>query len=179
MILEKKIFKSCQCNFTILQWSPHGEGDGPSSEQTWIPYYYPRMLCAKFGCNWPCGFWEEVENRNSLQTDGGTDRRTTGDKKSSGELKIKLFSFLFQVNFLVCPVMTQIIQSNSKSSAEIKVFIHKKLWWDMVLIYLCTNFHWFLELLWKKCLVIFNSENFLFERVMAIQLDSCRLGIQR
>ena len=30
---------------------------------------HPRMLCAKFGWNWPSGSWEEVENRKSLQTD--------------------------------------------------------------------------------------------------------------
>ena len=48
------------------------------------------MLCAKFGWNWPSGSEEEVENRNSLQTDGRTDRwtdgrkerRTTDDKRS-------------------------------------------------------------------------------------------------
>ena len=28
-----------------------------------------RMLCAKFGWNWPSGFWQEVENRKSLQSD--------------------------------------------------------------------------------------------------------------
>ena len=29
-----------------------------------------RMLCAKFGWNWPSGSWEEDENVKSLQTDG-------------------------------------------------------------------------------------------------------------
>ena len=39
---------------------------------------YPRMVCAKFGWNWPRGSWEEVENRKRLQTDGQTrdDRRS-------------------------------------------------------------------------------------------------------
>lgn len=36
-----------------------------------------RMLCTKFGLNWPCGPWE-VENIYSLQTDG----RTTDDQKT-------------------------------------------------------------------------------------------------
>ena len=55
--------------------------------------HYPRMLCAKFGWDWPSGSWEEEENVKSLQTDGQTNRRTdgrrtTGDQKfSSGELK--------------------------------------------------------------------------------------------
>ena len=34
---------------------------------------HPRMLCAKFGWNWPSGSGEEVENRKSLQTDRQTD----------------------------------------------------------------------------------------------------------
>ena len=33
-VLEKKIFKSFQCNFTILQLSPFVKGNGPSFEQT-------------------------------------------------------------------------------------------------------------------------------------------------
>ena len=56
---------------------------------------HPRMLCAKFGWNWPSGSGEKVENWRSLQTDRRTDRRRmTGDLKSSlelfstGELKI-------------------------------------------------------------------------------------------
>ena len=66
---------------------------------------YSRMLCAKFGWNWPCGFGEVDENVKSLQTDGQTNIRTdrqTGlqntDERwsekltwafSSGELKIE------------------------------------------------------------------------------------------
>ena len=37
---------------------------------------YPRMLCAKFGWNWPSGSGEEYENVKSLQTDGRTDGQT-------------------------------------------------------------------------------------------------------
>ena len=61
---------------------------------------HPRMLCAKFGWNWPSGSWEEVENRKSLQTGGQMDirqthRQTTDERRSekltwafsSGELK--------------------------------------------------------------------------------------------
>ena len=33
---------------------------------------YPRMLCAKFGWNWPSGSWEEDENVKSLQIGGQT-----------------------------------------------------------------------------------------------------------
>ena len=37
-VLEKKIFKSCQCTYTFLQLSPLGKENGPSFEQTWIPF---------------------------------------------------------------------------------------------------------------------------------------------
>ena len=58
---------------------------------------HPRMLCAKFGWNWPGGSGEEVENVKSLQTDKRTDRQMTVNRRSekliwafsSGELKIK------------------------------------------------------------------------------------------
>ena len=65
---------------------------------------HPRILCAKFGWNWPSGSGEEDENVKSFQTDrqtdGRTDRRTdrqpTDDRWSekltwafsSGELKM-------------------------------------------------------------------------------------------
>ena len=60
---------------------------------------HPRMLCAKFGWNWPSGSGEEDENVKSLQMDTQTDRQTgrqTTDDRwsekltwafSSGELK--------------------------------------------------------------------------------------------
>ena len=57
---------------------------------------YPKMLCAKFGWNWPSGSGEEDENVKSLQTDRQTDRRqtdrrrTTGDQKSSLELSAQV-----------------------------------------------------------------------------------------
>ena len=53
------------------------------------------MLYAKFGWNWPSGSGEEDEIKKSLQT----DKRTTGDQKSSlssGELKkTKIDSYIF------------------------------------------------------------------------------------
>ena len=44
---------------------------------------HSRMLCAKLGWNWPCGFWEEVENRKSLQTDRRTEDRQTDDGRQA------------------------------------------------------------------------------------------------
>ena len=69
---------------------------------------HPKMLCAKFGWIWPSGSGEEVENRKSLQTDGGTDgrtdgrtdrRRTTGYQKSSPELSAQVS---WKLNLLIC-----------------------------------------------------------------------------
>ena len=37
---------------------------------------HPRILCAKFGWNWPCGSGEEDENVKSLQTDRQMDGQT-------------------------------------------------------------------------------------------------------
>ena len=42
---------------------------------------HPRMLCAKFGWNWPSGSGEEDENVKSLQTDGRTDRQTDAGRQ--------------------------------------------------------------------------------------------------
>ena len=42
---------------------------------------HPKMLCAKFGWNWPSGSGED-ENVKSLRTDGQTDRHTTNDRWS-------------------------------------------------------------------------------------------------
>ena len=74
--------------------------------------HHPRMLCAKFGWNWPSGSWEEDENGKSLQTGGQTDRRTTDDRRSekltwafsSGELKT--FYFLKLGDFHVDSIMS-------------------------------------------------------------------------
>ena len=38
VVLEKKIFKSCQFIFINSQLSPLWEGRGPSFEQTWFPF---------------------------------------------------------------------------------------------------------------------------------------------
>ena len=48
VVLEKKIFKSSQCIFTISKLSPLWEGCGPSFIQTWIPftrgYFVPSLV---------------------------------------------------------------------------------------------------------------------------------------
>ena len=69
VVLEKKIFNSSQCTFTISQLSPLWEGCGPSFEQTWIPftqgYFVPKLA------QW---FWRR--RRKCVKfTDRRTDRR--------------------------------------------------------------------------------------------------------
>ena len=48
VVLERKFFKICQCIFAISQLSPLGKGQGPSFEQTWIPftqgYFVPSLV---------------------------------------------------------------------------------------------------------------------------------------
>ena len=53
VVLEKKIFKAGKCIFAISLSSPLGNGRGPSFKQNLNPHY-TRILCAKFGLNWPC-----------------------------------------------------------------------------------------------------------------------------
>ena len=49
---------------------------------------HPRMLCAKFGWNWPSGSGVEVKNVKSLQTDN--NRRMTCDQISSLEFSAQV-----------------------------------------------------------------------------------------
>ena len=56
--LEKKIFKFCQCIFAISSLSPLEKGQGPSFKKKINPLR-TRMLCAKFGRNWPSGCEEK------------------------------------------------------------------------------------------------------------------------
>ena len=94
VFLEKKIFKSCQFIFIISQLSPLWEGRGPSFEQTWMPftqgYFVPSLVEVgpvvlekkmKMG---------KVYRQTDGRTDGWTDRRTTGDQKSSPELSAQV-----------------------------------------------------------------------------------------
>lgn len=53
----------------------------------------PSFVCANFGknINWPSCSQEEVENVNSLQTEGHTDgNRTKGDLENSLELSAEV-----------------------------------------------------------------------------------------
>ena len=67
--------------FLLFRYYFSLEKDGPFIWKNLKPQH-PRMLCAKFGYNWPCGSWEEDENVKSLQTDGQTDGRTTDNRRS-------------------------------------------------------------------------------------------------
>ena len=85
------------------------KGAGPFIQTNLNPFY-PRMLCAKFGWNWPSGSGEEDENVKSLQTDRRTDRQRTDERWSekltwafsSGELKttkeVRFCRFLYSTN---------------------------------------------------------------------------------
>ena len=95
VVLEKKIFKFCQCMFANLLLSPLGKGRGPSFEQTWIPI---SQECFVFGWNWPSGSEEEDENMKSLRQQRRR-RRTNCDEKSSLESLALVFSYYFSVCF--------------------------------------------------------------------------------
>ena len=59
---------------------------------------HPRILCAKFGWNWPSGSGEEDENVKSLQTDRQTDGRTDG-QTDDGRQVIRKAHLSFQLRW--------------------------------------------------------------------------------
>ena len=83
VVLEEKIFKFHQCIFAICviisTWQRVG-----SFIWTNLNPLHPRMLCAKFGWNWPSGSGEEDENVKSLRQ--RRRRRRTTDKFWSEKL---------------------------------------------------------------------------------------------
>ena len=82
VILEKKIFfiSSIFRYFVIIPpWKIH------------LNSLYPRMICAKFGWNWPSASGEEDENVKSLQTDGRTVRRRISEKLNWAKSNLNLF----------------------------------------------------------------------------------------
>ena len=81
VVLEKKIFKFCQCIFAFCNYLPLEKGRALHLNK--LNTYHPRMFCAKFGWNWPSGSWEEDENVKSLQK---LQRRWTTDKLWSEKL---------------------------------------------------------------------------------------------
>ena len=85
MVLEKKIFIFPQCKFSQLS---------PLRKKVWpfiwrnLNSLHPRMLCAKFGWNWPGGSGEEDENvksDNENNNDNDDEQQTNCDQKNSLE----------------------------------------------------------------------------------------------
>ena len=64
VVLEKKIFRFRQCFFHYFVIISPWKRAGPYFWTTLNPLY-PRMLCAKFGWNWPSGSGEKDENVKS------------------------------------------------------------------------------------------------------------------
>ena len=105
VVLEKKIFKFCQCIFTISSLSPLGKGRGPSFEQIWIPFtqgcFVPSLVeIGPVVLEKKMKMWK-VYRQTDRQTDRRTDRQTPDDSWSekltwafsSGELKTWCFHF--------------------------------------------------------------------------------------
>ena len=112
VVLEKNIFKTCQCIFTILSLSLLEKRAGPF---IWINLnpLYPRMLCPKFVWNCPIGSWEEDENVLSLWQ--WRRQRTTAKfwSEKLGELLIisKFFLMIFD-DILYSPCYQVILPIN-------------------------------------------------------------------
>ena len=97
---------------------------------------YPRMLCAKFGWNWPSGSGEEDENVKSLrqrrrQRQRQRRRRTTDKFWSekltwafgSGELKISDWVLMSQH-------IMKFIDRNSWKSIWVRIRVYLSIWWS-------------------------------------------------
>ena len=88
---------------------------------------HSRMLCAKFGWNWPNESGEEDENVRSLQTDGRTDRRTDGrtDRQADdGRQVIRKAHLSFQLRWAKNPHITELIlpHVNSKNISGLPLY---------------------------------------------------------
>ena len=69
--------------------------------------HHPRLLCAKFGWNWPSGSGEEDENVKSLQTDGQTEGRTDG--RTTDNRRSEKLTWAFSSDELITNFSQQIL----------------------------------------------------------------------
>ena len=74
VVLKEKIGKFRECTFAILLLCPNVKRCGLV-----VLEKDPRMLCAKFGWNWPSGSREENENVKNLRQRRRQRRRRTTD----------------------------------------------------------------------------------------------------
>ena len=101
VVLEKKIFKSCQFIFINSQLSPLWEGRGPSFEQTWIPftqgYFVPSLVeIGPVVLEKKMKMWK-VYRQTDGQTDRQTDRQTDG--RTDGRQVIRKAHLSFQLRW--------------------------------------------------------------------------------
>ena len=102
VVLEKKIFKSCQFIFFNSQLSPFWEGRGPSFEQTWIPFtqgsFVPSLVEIGPVVLEKMKMWKVYR-----RTDGRTDRQTTDDRWSEkltwAFSSVALFTEILTINY--------------------------------------------------------------------------------
>ena len=98
VVLEKKIFNSCQFIFINSRLSPLWEGRGPSFEQTWIPftqgYFVPSLVeIGPVVLEKKMKMWKVYK-----QTDRRTDRRTDG-QRDDGQQVIRKAHLSFQLRW--------------------------------------------------------------------------------
>ena len=87
VIVENKIFKICHVFSQFSNYLPLKKGGAFHLDK--LESRHPRMLCAKFGWNWPSGSGEENENVKSLRQRRQRrqrQRRRTTDKFWSEKL---------------------------------------------------------------------------------------------
>ena len=83
VVQKKDIFELRQCIFTISLLSRLENGHGFWFLWTNLNPIHPRMLCLKFGWNWPSGSGEDDENVKSDRQWQTTDKFRSGNTRLS------------------------------------------------------------------------------------------------
>ena len=99
---------------------------------------YPRMLCAKFGRNWPSGSGEEVENAKSLQTDRHTDRQRRAKKAMLNAMLhcIQIFTNTCEVAMQAC--REDYITQTTCTNIHVLVLSLYIIWLDFLFVFQLT-----------------------------------------
>ena len=119
VVLEKNLWKFCQCIFTISLLSPLGKGWGPSFEQTWIPFTHGCFV-PSFVEIGPAILEKKMKMRkvydNANNDDDKDWQRTNFDQKSSlAQVSLKGFKNTPKIRAVIITILRCYHTLNYKS----------------------------------------------------------------